>query len=309
MSGAAPNLFIVGAPKCGTTSLYHYLRSHPQIFFPSNQDALGRAKEPSHFCPELEITDRFAIRDRDEYLALYRDSEAATWRGDASTNYLVSTSAPGAIRSFAPDARIVIMLRPPVEFMRSYHSELVRHGHEDITDFHDAVAASPERARGLRIPPATGVPKCLDYFQMSRFSPQVARYLETFPRERVKIVLLEDMAAAPVETYRGILEFLGVDATKIPEFRVHNETPRHGPFERIVTSIYQNALVKRVSQTLFPYEARRRVVALLRRTDRGISGKDTRDEVLRKACAADVERLSALIGRDLSHWQAAAASD
>lgn len=306
MKVAIPNLFIVGAPKCGTTSLYEYLRRQPQIFFPHNQDTLGRAKEPSHFCPELEITARYSIKDRDEYLALYRGSEDAVWRGDASTNYLISEVAPASIKQLSPDARILVMLRPPVDMMHSYHSELVRHGHEDILDFYEAVAASADRRNGLRIPPRTGVPKCLDYFAISRFAPQVERYLRVFGRDAVKIVLLEDMAAAPEETLRGILEFLGLAEPVLDEFRVYNETPRHGRLERFVTRVYAHASVKRLTQTLLPYEARRRVLALLRRTERRAARVDPRDEALRQSCREDVDRLSALIGRDLSHWQPAA---
>ena len=77
MTTAIPNLFIVGAPKCGTTSLYEYLRRQPQIFFPHNQDTLGRAKEPNHFCPELEITARYSIKDRDEYKAAQAKAQYA----------------------------------------------------------------------------------------------------------------------------------------------------------------------------------------------------------------------------------------
>lgn len=303
MKAAIPNLFIVGAPKCGTTSLYEYLRRQPQIFFPFSQDTLGRAKEPSHFCPELEITARYSIKDRDEYLALYRGSEDAIWRGDASTNYLISEVAPQSIKQLSPDARILVMLRPPVEMMHSYHSELVRHGHEDILDFHEAVAASADRRNGLRIPSRTGVPKCLDYFAMSRFAPQVERYLRVFGRDAVKIALLEDMAAAPDETLREIFEFLDLDEPALHEFRVYNETPRHGWLERLVTRVYARTSVKRVIQALLPYEARRGILALLRRTERSIARVDPRDEVLRQSCRADVDRLSSLIGRDLSHWQ------
>ncbi|MGA9342175.1 MAG: sulfotransferase, partial [Rhodanobacteraceae bacterium] len=122
-----PNLFLVGAPKCGTTSLYEYLRQHPQIFFPFDERDYSRTKEPNHFCPDLEILDRYAIRDRRDYLALYKGSEGMFLRGDASTNYLVSEHAPAAIKDFCPEARILVMLRPPVEMMHSYHRELLRY--------------------------------------------------------------------------------------------------------------------------------------------------------------------------------------
>jgi hypothetical protein len=300
-----PNLFIVGAPKCGTTSLYEYLRHHPQVFFPYDDEDYSRVKEPNYFCPELEILEKDAISDREEYLALYRASEAAVWRGDASTNHLFSETAAARIKQFCPEARILVMLRPPVEWMHSYHSELLRHQHEDIADFHEAIAACAERRAGRRIPARTSVPRCLDYLAMSRFAPQLERYYDAFGRAAVKVVLLEDIAAAPAETFRDILAFLGVDTSYSPEFHVFNETPRSGRLERMVTAMYKQAGVKHVVQQFVPYPARRRFLSLLRRQERKHAPPDPRDAALHSWCAPDVERLSALIDRDLSHWQTA----
>jgi Sulfotransferase family len=301
--GPIPNLFIVGAPKCGTTSLYEYLRQHPQIFFPFDDDGYSRIKEPNHFCPELEILEKDAITDRGEYLNLYRGSEDALWRGDASTNHLFSERAAGNIKHFCPDARILVMLRPPVDWMRSYHNELLRHQHEDIGDFYAAVAASEDRRNGLRLPPGTSVPKCLDYVGMSHFASQVERYYRVFGRDAVKVVLLEDMVAAPEETYREILLFLGVESAFSPEFRIHNETPRHGRLERLVTFVYKRLGVKHVVQLFLPYAARRKFLSFIRRKDLANAASDPRYDLLQEQCAPDVERLSTLIERDLSHWQ------
>jgi len=301
--GPIPNLFIVGAPKCGTTSLYEYLRQHPQIFFPFDEEGYSRIKEPNHFCPELEILERDAVTDPDEYLGLYRGSEGATWRGDASTNHLFSERAAEKIKQFCPDARILVMLRPPVAWMRSYHNELLRHHHEDIVDFYEAVQASDDRRRGLRLPPDTSVPKCLDYLAMSRFAAQVERYYGVFGRDAVKVVLLEDMVASPEQTYREILDFLDVDSEFRPEFRIHNETPGHGRLERLVTFVYKRLGVKHVVQLFLPYATRRKFLSFIRRKDVDKAAPDPRDAQLREQCAPDVERLSVLIGRDLGHWQ------
>lgn len=300
--GAYPNLFIVGAPKCGTTSLYEYLRRHPQIFFPWDDDDYSRVKEPNFFCPELEIREKDAISDPARYLGLYRASGAATLRGDASTNYLFSTEAAERIHAVSPDARVLVMLRPPVAWMHSYHSELLRHGHEDIADFHAAIAACADRREGRRIPPTTSVPKCLDYLAMSRFAEQVARYYRVFGREAVKVVLLEDLAKEPEETFRDILGFLGVDPAFQPEFDVHNETPRNGPLERWVKLVYGRLGAKYLVQRVLPHAARRRVLDAIRRRDRGARTPDPRDEALRVASHAEVDKLAVLIGRDLTHW-------
>lgn len=300
--GPAPNLFLVGAPKCGTTSLYEYLRRHPQIFFPFNDDDYARVKEPNHFCPELEILEKDAIKGREDYLDLYRGSERARWRGDASTNYLFSKTAPERIKQFCPDARILIMLRPPVDMMHSYHNELVRHQHEDIVDFHEALRASEDRRNGLRIPECTGVPKCLDYFAISRFAVQVERYYHVFGKDTVKVVLLEDMVADPAATFRDILSFLDVDMSFQPEFRVHNETPRNGTLERLATFVYGAPLVKHVFGTIFPWRTRRSILSFVRHIESSRQGTDPRDRQLHRLYAPEVERLSTLIGRNLDHW-------
>ncbi len=295
-----PNLFIVGAPKCGTTSMYQYLRQHPQIFFPFDEED-GRAKEPHYFCQELEIGARDSIKDESEYLALYRGSEYAKWRGDASVLYLFSEQAAARIRQFCPEARILIMLRPPVGQMRSRHAHCLRHGgaREDIADFYEAIEAGGDRRNGRRIPPHTSLPKCLDYFSVARFAPQVERYFDIFGREAVKVVLLEDMVAAPERTYREVLEFLGVDDSFVPEFRVYNEAPAHSVLERAVFRVYHNPAVKRAVQAVAPYRRRHRILTRIRALARG---KPPRDDQLRQRCRPDVEWLSRLIERDLSHW-------
>lgn len=297
-----PNLFLVGAPKCGTTSLYEYLRQHPQIFFPAAADANSnwRVKEPAFFCPDLLPRD-IVIRDERQYLANYAGSERYRWRGDATTYYLYSKDAPARIREYSPDARILVILRPPLEQMRSNHSHLLRAGREDIADFHSAVAATGDRRNGRRMP-ARGVQAWLDYTGVCSFASQVERYQQAFGTDRVKVVLLEDLRARPAETYRDVLAFLEVDTGFLPDFRVHNEAPPRGVLERFVTAVYRQPAVKQAASMLFPYKMRRRFISQVRRLDTSPARSDPRDLELRAAMRPNVERLAAVIGRDLSHW-------
>lgn len=298
-----PNLFLVGAPKCGTTSLYEYLRRHPQVFFPpADGRAYWNAKEPAFFCADLDLPAETSIKDERQYLAPFAGSENFRWRGDASAYYLYSEIAPARIREYSPDARILIALRPPLEQMRSQYNHLVRSRREDIADFHAAVAASGERRAGLRIPSGRGVRAWLDYRGIAYFAPQVQRYLDAFGSERVKVLLLEDLVARPAGIYREVLAFLGVDTGFAPEFRVHNEAPPSGALQRFVTAAYRRPAFKRVASTLFPYKVRRRFVSRIRKLGDSHSKTDPRDAALRAALRPDVERLAGVIGRDLSHW-------
>lgn len=303
LARARPNLFLVGAPKCGTTSLYQYLRQHPQIFFPApDGTASWNAKEPGFFCSDLDLPSDCSVKEEQAYLAHYAGSEGHAWRGDASTYYLYSEIAPARIKAYSPQARILVVLRPPLEQMRSQHNHMLRARRENIPDFHAAVQASGDRRVGRRVPPERGVRAWLDYAGTAHFARQVERYLDTFGNERVKVLLLEDLVARPVETYREVLGFLGVDADFVPDFRVHNEAPPRGVLERFATAAYQAPALKRVASTVFPYRLRRRFKSGIRRLDRAYVKADPRDQALRASFQPDVKRLSGLIGRDLSHW-------
>src|SRR5215208_1272534 len=103
-----PNLFIIGAPKSGTTSLHRYLQEHPQIY-------MSRTKEPGYFAPDVEGSRSdllFKHPDAEpEYLALFANATNQKWVGESSTTYLMSRRAPSLIDDFAPDARLIAMVR------------------------------------------------------------------------------------------------------------------------------------------------------------------------------------------------------
>jgi hypothetical protein len=306
-----PNLFLVGAPKCGTTSLYEYLRVHPDIYFPHDPDlqpvsgnpGYWRCKEPAYFCTDLELPVDLSIKDARQYLQLYAGADDHKWRGDASAFYLYSSVAAERIQAFCPDARILVTLRPPVDQMHSWHNDFVHGPREDIMDFHEAVRLSEPRRRGIGLPPK-GVAGWMDYFGIAQYSVQVERYLQRFGRERVKVVLLEDIAERPAETYRSILGFLNVDTGFAPEFHIHNGRPADGRLEGALYRVHSLPGIRQFSDLIFPYRMRRRVVEKVRGLqDRRHTGHaDPRDATLRERCRPDVERLARLIDRDLSHW-------
>lgn len=309
VSSTGPNLFLVGAMKCGTTSMYEYLRFHPQVFFPGpdgNADGTDfRLKEPHHFCPDRHLPDRVSVRTEEEYLSMYAGREAYAYRGDASASYLYSEAAPRLIKAFCPTARILIMLRPPLEMMRTKHRALLG-WLEDIPDFYAAVAASEARRRGLRIPPGCEEGTWLDYTGPSRFTPQVERYMDVFGPDAVKVVLLEDLVTSPGETWLEVVDFLGIDRGYRPDFRVHNKTRRHGRLETAIESVYRRPAVHALARAVIPYRLVAKGVSLIRKVDRAKPAQpdpdDPREIALREACRPDIERLSTLLGRNLGHW-------
>ena len=290
-----PDFFIVGAPKCGTTSMYEYLRVHPDIFMPGT-------KEPHYFGSDLDI--RAEPRSREEYLALFDEGASHKRAGESSVLYLFSKNAAREIHTFNPHARIVIMLREPVSAMLSWHGQLVSMMIEDIYDFEEAVRAQEARRRGERLPEAPRLRSGLQYEAVFSYAEQVERYFNEFNRAQVHIALLDDMIRDVAGTYRRVLEFLEVDPAFAPDFAVHNEkkwarSPAVSRFFR------RNRGLRKLAKRLAPKAARQWTTSALEKVLPAPERPPIRPEflsVLRARCRPDVERLSELIGRDLSDW-------
>jgi hypothetical protein len=214
-----PNLFIVGAPKSGTTSMYEYLRGHPDVF-------LTEFKEPCYFAPDLALdkSGNFLRYGRDEvrYYDLFSAAGNVKVVGEASTRYLFSSDAPVLIREASPEARIVAMLRNPVDLVHSLHAHKLAAGTEDIVDFEQALAAEDDRHAGRRLP-AHSNPRLATYRDRALFGEQVSGWLQTFGRDRVHVIIFEDMASNPAAEFQRLLEFLDIDPDYEPaSFSAHN---------------------------------------------------------------------------------------
>jgi hypothetical protein len=201
------NLFIVGAMKCGTTAWYDYLRSHPDIFMPE--------KEPGFFA--LDLPKWRGFRTEEEYSALFLESGSAKVIGDVSPIYLLSDAAAQAIRDYNPAARILIFLRDQEEYLPSVHNLNRLEFAEEISDFETAWHLSGRRPPGTI--PSPEIEQVLDYAAIGRFSDQVARYIDAFGPDQVRVFWFRDWVADPRSAYLEILGFLGLEddgRTKFP---------------------------------------------------------------------------------------------
>jgi hypothetical protein len=222
-----PNFFIVGKPKAGTTALHHLLAQHPDIFMSS-------FKEPHHFHLEHVHAgmDRnrgmagLAYKDRDKYLELFEDAIDEKIVGESSTGYLYSKSAAREIAKFNPDAKILMVLREPVDFMHSFHSQLLRSANENEPDFRAALKLEESRKHGENIPFTATYPDNLLYIDQARYAAQVRRFFDAFDSHNIKVVIYEDLRADNLRIFREILEFLEVDPDFTPQFRDVNQTRR-----------------------------------------------------------------------------------
>ena len=215
---ATPNFFLVGAPKCGTTALYEYLRPHPHVFMPE-------LKEPHFFARDLGTYPR--IKTLDAYAQLFAGSTGRHLAvGEASVYYLRSTVAIPAIREFNPAAKIIAMFRNPVDMVYSLHSQLLHVSEEIVEDFETAWRLQERRARGLDLPPAIRSPLLVQYAEVGRFGTQAQRVLSAFPADQVKLLLFDDFAASPQRVYDEVIAFLGIPHDGRREFPRINENKR-----------------------------------------------------------------------------------
>jgi hypothetical protein len=296
---SAPSFFIVGAPKAGTTSMAAYLREHPSLFLPDKKDV-------PFFGSDLDY--RRPRRSMAEYLAQFDPAGAGEIAGDACVSYLQSRLAAEEIHAFDPDARIVVMLREPVAAMHSMHAFMRSVHNEDIADFGAALAAEADRAEGRRIPSGARIVDELLYRRVYSYAEQVERYFDRFGRERVEVVLLDDLEREPARVVARTFAFLGVDPTFVPELRVHHvaRTIRSDRLQRFAASPPPRLL--RSFNAITPEVMHGRLMPLVNRfnvrpgTRPGTIEPTAADEELRREMWPGVERLAALLDRDLSAW-------
>jgi hypothetical protein len=292
-----PDLFIVGAPKCGTTALYAYLRRHPEIF-------MSPLKEPHFFGTDLQFTSRAPLGER-EYLTCFAGSSDHRFAGEASVWYLYSTRAAAEISAFSPDARILVMLRNPVDVMQALHAERRYQGGERIADFAAALDAEPARRAG-RDRPRRGMRDAGLYRSVVRFPDQLARYLHTFGRERVHVIVFDDLRVDAAAVGRQTLEFLGVRPDVAGPFAAENahRRPRSEGLARALHA--PPRAMQWVGRAVLSRPTRAALLARLRRLNSRAAPRAPMPPELRRRLQVDVlpevTRLSEMLERDLTHW-------
>ncbi len=293
---AGPNFFVVGAPKAATTALYHALREHEAVFLPEVKEPhfyayIGNPAIVSHLYPD-------AAAARRRYEALFAGVTSETAIGDCSTTNLVVPGAAGAIAADVPAARIVAILRQPVDRAFAHWSHFRAAGGDPIDDFAEAVRQERPRQEA-------GFPHTYEYLAWGRYSAMLAPFFELFGRERVLVHLYDDLCADPGAVVGRTLRFLELDdARAVPRLERHNEMPVPR-FPVVQRALEGRGRSGRVLRTVVPLGARRAAAGW---TAAHLSHKPTLDGGLRAELtgqfAEEIDRLEALLGRDLSAWRA-----
>jgi hypothetical protein len=268
--------------------LARYLGAHPNVF-------MSTPKEPFHFSADLHPKTGF--RDEASYLALFEHTTRRV-RGEASTWYLYSQAAIPRIRSFDPAARIIVMLRNPVEMLPSLHAQFRWNGMEPEADFAKAWRLQSERRNR----------PFLQYQAVASFGEQLGRLFSVFPREQVRVVFMQDFRADTSAAYRKTLEFLELDDDGREVFEVFNarKAPRSALLQRLVRNTpgplaWIARVTKRtlgIRQLGILSRVERMNIRRIRRQD---LSEDLRSEII-AALLPDLRRLEELTHRDLREW-------
>jgi hypothetical protein len=291
LAAPRPTFLVVGVAKAGTTALYHYLAEHPEVY-------MSPVKEPCYFVPG-----HGPVETWEDYLALFAGAGGAKAVGEATPRYFHDPAAADRIAEALPGVRIVVLLRQPIERALSHYLMLANNDAairpEPFAGFFRRVAADPARwkdgglaERGLA---------------MGFYADSLARWMDTFGRDRVAVYLDEDLRQAPVQVMARLYAFIGVDPTFRPDvskrYNVGQGLPRSGGVQRLV---YRRSPLKRLAQFVLPdavRDAARRALLRLNQGERPALTPEERREFT-APYHDDIRRVEKLIGRDLSAWLA-----
>jgi hypothetical protein len=297
-----PNFLIIGAAKSGTSALYTYLRQHPSIFMSEN-------KEPNFFAfggqkvnfsgPGDEGINRRSITRLAIYESLFAKAKYENAIGEASTIYLYHPEAPSQIKHYVPKAKLIAILRNPVDRAYSAFLHTRRDGREPETDFSVALLAEYDRINA-------GWAHLWHYTRMGFYSVQIERYLNYFPRTSMAIYTYDEFKSNPDTLLGEVFSFLEVDpyvkTNTTARYNVSGSTRVHW-LQKWITQPHRT---KDFLKPLFPSQIRERIrVYLMTANIRPDKPEPMTSEVRRHLYALfreDILRLQDLIEKDLSKW-------
>lgn len=298
-----PNFFVIGAAKSGTTALYHYLGQHPQIFLPIVQ-------EPNYFAFGQQANDYVGpggspapertIGEAEEYEALFAGSGAISARGDISPLYLYVPGTAERLKDAVPDAKVLVILRNPVDRAYSAYMHACRDAREPISSFLDAVRREPQRV-------AANWGFLWRYTDMGFYSHRLARYYSVFPSRQVLVLLYDDLVIDAVDVCRRIASFLHVDFAFTPRVDVRYNVSGI-PRSRLAHNLLgRSELIKTAARVLSPYigyDRLRRLQASLqtRNLQEHRMSVEARSHLL-ALFEEEIDRLSSMIDRNLQCWR------
>lgn len=306
VSTAAPNFLIIGAAKCGTTSLYNYLRQHPQVYMSPKKHTRFFAfdvENPDFNGPGPEIPPvPYAITDPDVYHAMFAGAYSETAVGEASHSYMYQTQAARRIKEYDPGMKLVAILRNPAERTYSHHRQMIRDGREPVADFERALREEEGRIREHWWPD-------FHYVQIGLYHEQLQRYFELFEHDQIRVYLYEDLSASPFAVLQDLFQFLEVDDEFVPETAIRynaSGVPRNRSLHWLLQRTRQVQPFVRRAVSESQYQRLLRLGSGLhnRNLTKPRISPEARKRVTDTYFRDDILKLQNLTGRDLSAWMA-----
>jgi len=303
-----PDFFIIGAPRCGTTSLSRYLERHPQICF-------SKPKEPHYFsmadadCTPADIQAQYLARFFRHYHTGYRAV------GEGSVSYLYSPQAVDLILKCNPAAKFLAMVRNPIDMIHSYHYRMLFTLDEDIADFSQAWALQNARSRGEKIPRRCRDPHLLQYAEIGKLAAQIERLFQKVTANHHMVIVFDDFVKDTLSSYRDALAFINVEddgRTSFPPKMVSKsyrirwlQQLCYRPPRRVMELIEVSESRQRTTpgkKKPFVRRLRKRLTRFNTIRKKPPPLDDRMRAILRDTFSCDIKRLETLLGRDLGHW-------
>jgi hypothetical protein len=283
------DFFIVGAPKAGTTSLYHYLSEHPQV-------EMSSQKEPDYFSDEAiqeggMYYGKNRINNLKKYEALFMQKEGVLY-GEGSVSYLFYENVATDIKKYNPDAKIIIMLRNPIE--RAFSHYLMDYRLGLLSDSFEDVINKKSKHRNAHL-------FYQQYISVGNYCQQLKRYFEEFGKENILLIDYEDFKNDVGKAVYLVYSFLDIST----EFSA-NINKKHNAFtmpkNKLIRFVYSFVFLRNILVVIFSKQLIKKIRSFLfKNDDKPVMLSSTRDQ-LKKLFKSDIENLGLLIDKDYTKW-------
>lgn len=310
-----PNFFVVGAAKCGTTTLYDFLEQHPDVY-------MSPIKEPHFFCSDIRIENfseeykkyvnsrginiheyvegdmskkywEYYIDDIDTYLKLFKNVNNQKAIGEISNGYLFSSVSAHEIKKKYPEAKIVMILRNPISRAYSHYLANVRDG-RTILSFRDEIENDLKKLRK-----GWCISHC--YIEMGMYYEQVKRFLDVFPKEQVLIFLNDDLKNNASEVGKKLFRFIEVDEQASINYSKKQNEAKLPKSAGLIKFLTQSGIKRKIFRAL-PEIIQTKIKPLFFKTGDIPKMSDQDKNWLITIFKEDLEKTQLLINRDLTNW-------
>ncbi len=306
-----PNFFIVGAAKSGTTTLYHHLKSHQQVY-------MSPVKEPNYFSTDINISEfsnaykknttflkedyfkqtnlqeiqlSFVTRE-DHYLALFKNVKNEKAIGECSTSYLYSPVAAKNIYHFNPEAKIIIILRNPLYRTFSHYLMAVRYGFTALS-FKDAIIKDMNKKE-------KGWGKSELFIELSLYFEQLKNYFKIFPKKQVQVLFFDELNNNPINLINKCCIFLEVDLFKTIKDEKHNVAAL--PRNKVINKILTETGIKKAVSIIGGNGFKNHIKGFFYKRNNRLELLEEDKHFLREIFYDDIVKTSQLLEKDLSKW-------